>query len=124
MALARFPTTALPAVVGYTYWGYRFNLRAKNAGWRLDYALVSRTLSSVVDRNSGGSGCFTRRREGWPLLHATLHNTKHLECCHRAASNLSPQRHSMASGGSYSAMCTEDAWHGQAASWAWLASWS
>ncbi|GAB4821207.1 hypothetical protein N2152v2_008253 [Parachlorella kessleri] len=33
-----------PDVVGYTYWGYRFNLRAKNAGWRLDYALVSDSL--------------------------------------------------------------------------------
>lgn len=29
-----------PEHVGYTYWSYRFNLRARNKGWRLDYFLV------------------------------------------------------------------------------------
>lgn len=39
-----------PDVVGYTYWGYRFGLRAKNKGWRLDYFLVSeKHLDSVYD---------------------------------------------------------------------------
>jgi exodeoxyribonuclease III len=33
-----------PGVVGYTYWGYRFNARANNKGWRLDYFLVSEAL--------------------------------------------------------------------------------
>ncbi|KAG7671027.1 hypothetical protein KSW81_004454 [Nannochloris sp. 'desiccata'] len=37
-----------PGVVGYTYWGYRFNLRAKNKGWRLDYFLVSEKLADDV----------------------------------------------------------------------------
>lgn len=43
--------TLHPGVIGYTYWGYRFNLRAKNKGWRLDYFLVSDGLfrSSVYD---------------------------------------------------------------------------
>lgn len=33
-----------PDAVGFTYWGYRGNLRARNMGWRLDYFLVSETL--------------------------------------------------------------------------------
>lgn len=33
-----------PNVVSYTYWGYRFNARASNKGWRLDYFLVSREM--------------------------------------------------------------------------------
>jgi exodeoxyribonuclease III len=33
-----------PTAVGFTYWGYRGNLRAKNKGWRLDYFLISDTL--------------------------------------------------------------------------------
>lgn len=37
-----------PGVVGYTYWGYRFNLRAKNKGWRLDYFLVSDELEGKI----------------------------------------------------------------------------
>ena len=37
-----------PDVVGYTYWGYRFNLRAKNKGWRLDYFLASEALESSL----------------------------------------------------------------------------
>lgn len=39
-----------PSRVGYTYWGYRFNTRAKNRGWRLDYFLVSEAMiNDVVD---------------------------------------------------------------------------
>lgn len=30
-----------PKVVAYTYFTYKFNCRAKNKGWRLDYFLVS-----------------------------------------------------------------------------------
>ncbi len=33
-----------PSAVGFTYWGYRGGLRAKNKGWRLDYFLLSREL--------------------------------------------------------------------------------
>ena len=34
----------------YTYWSYRFNCRAKNVGWRLDYFVVSeRLLKDVCD---------------------------------------------------------------------------
>lgn len=34
----------------YTFWSYMRNSRAKNVGWRLDYALLSeRLLNSLVD---------------------------------------------------------------------------
>lgn len=33
-----------PTCVQYSYWGYRFNNRASNKGWRLDYAIVSSAL--------------------------------------------------------------------------------
>ncbi|GAQ82037.1 putative DNA-binding SAP [Klebsormidium nitens] len=37
-----------PKAVGYTYWGYRFNSRASNRGWRLDYFVVSEKLAPLV----------------------------------------------------------------------------
>ena len=30
----------------YTYWTYRFNARARNAGWRIDYGCISNRISS------------------------------------------------------------------------------
>ena len=37
-----------PEKVAYTYWNYRFNARARNAGWRIDYFLVSKRLIDKV----------------------------------------------------------------------------
>lgn len=36
-----------PDTVKYTWWSYRFNARLNNAGWRIDYFVVSK---SIVDR--------------------------------------------------------------------------
>ena len=37
-----------PEKVAYTYWSYRFNARARNAGWRIDYFLVSKSYIDKV----------------------------------------------------------------------------
>lgn len=38
-----------PEKVGYTWWTYRSNARARNVGWRLDYYLVSESLMDRVE---------------------------------------------------------------------------
>ena len=38
-----------PEVEGiYSWWSYRFQSRAKNAGWRIDYFLISNSLESAL----------------------------------------------------------------------------
>ncbi len=41
-----------PEAVEYSWWSYRFNAREKNAGWRIDYFLISEALK---DRLAGAS---------------------------------------------------------------------
>lgn len=38
-----------PEVIKYTWWSYRFNARKNNAGWRIDYFIVSKTLFECVN---------------------------------------------------------------------------
>ncbi len=37
-----------PGEVKYSWWSYRFNARANNAGWRIDYFLVSEGLKDKI----------------------------------------------------------------------------
>ncbi len=37
-----------PKKVAYSWWSYRFNARARNIGWRIDYFLVSESIAHLV----------------------------------------------------------------------------
>jgi len=40
-----------PDEEAYSYWSYRFNARARNTGWRIDYFLVSEPMMEKVKRS-------------------------------------------------------------------------
>ena len=40
--------TLYPDTVKYSWWSYRFNARANNAGWRIDYFIVSNSIMDKV----------------------------------------------------------------------------
>ncbi len=37
-----------PDTVKYSWWSYRFNARKNNAGWRIDYFIVSERLKEKI----------------------------------------------------------------------------
>ena len=37
-----------PSKVEYSWWSYRFQARAKNVGWRLDYFIVSEDAKTKI----------------------------------------------------------------------------
>ena len=39
-----------PDEIKYSWWSYRFNSRANNAGWRIDYFLISDFAKSLVKK--------------------------------------------------------------------------
>ena len=41
--------TLYPDTVKYSWWSYRFNARKKNAGWRIDYFVVSERIMNKVN---------------------------------------------------------------------------
>lgn len=52
-----------PETIGYTWWTYRMNARARNIGWRLDYFLISKSLMAkaldvvIYDEIMGSDHC-------------------------------------------------------------------
>ena len=40
--------TLYPDTVKYSWWSYRFRAREKNAGWRIDYFIVSERLKDKI----------------------------------------------------------------------------
>ena len=52
-----------PDTVKYSWWSYRFNSRANNTGWRIDYFVVSERImdkvkdSLIYDQVTGSDHC-------------------------------------------------------------------
>ena len=40
--------TLYPEKIEYSWWSYRFNARKNNAGWRIDYFIVSECLKDRI----------------------------------------------------------------------------
>ena len=38
-----------PEKIEYSWWSYRFRAREKNAGWRIDYFLISEALKDKLE---------------------------------------------------------------------------
>lgn len=38
-----------PNTIKYSWWSYRFNARANNAGWRIDYFIISERIKGLVN---------------------------------------------------------------------------
>jgi exodeoxyribonuclease-3 len=41
-----------PSEIAYSYWSYRFKSGERNVGWRIDYALVSESLTEKVNNSN------------------------------------------------------------------------
>ena len=38
-----------PDEIKYSWWNYKFNARARNVGWRIDYFIASQALKSNIE---------------------------------------------------------------------------
>ena len=47
--------TLHPEEITYSWWSYRFHAREKNAGWRIDYFIVSRRLLPSARRSTAAT---------------------------------------------------------------------
>ena len=58
-----------PDEVKYSWWSYRFHAREKNAGWRIDYFIVSNRIADKIKPPRYTTRCLapTTARWSWTL---------------------------------------------------------
>ena len=57
--------TLHPEEITYSWWSYRFHAREKNAGWRIDYFIVSRRLLPRVTEAATARRCTAATTARW-----------------------------------------------------------
>ena len=54
-----------PDEVKYSWWSYRFHAREKNAGWRIDYFIVSQRIADKIRPPRSTTRCSARTTARW-----------------------------------------------------------